>query len=234
MRKSLSVIALSALLAMSGSVFADSGIFGTGVTISSSISGTASLSLYEITLIGDGRLNPNTGGGGVTLGAPTLVPTGPNGGTSSWATTLPATGGSLGTFVSGSDTLTLDGGEQLTFKNGGSNVSGAHISYSIDGGSFTSITMAFNEDNVSGNSGDQRWYTDGANVNLLTGLSSGTHTLSVFFEDDNTDRGHDFISNGANNYNVSFTVVPEPSTMAMIIAPLLGGGVFLARRRRKA
>ena len=59
-------------------------------------------------------------------------------------------------------------------------------------------------------------------MNLLTGLSNGTHTLSIFFEDTNSDRGSDFISNGANNYNESFTVIPEPSQWM-----LLGVGAVL-------
>ena len=199
-----------------------SGIFGTGVAITSDIGGISAFKLYEMTLIGDGRLAPLTSGGGSTLGTPSLVSG------SAWAS---GGGPSLGSFIQGVDTLTLNGGEDLTYKGGGADVTGAQVFYQVDGGLFNQITLSFNQDNVPGGSfGDQRWYYDGANVNLA-GLSVGTHTLSVYFRDNNTVDGNDYISNFGANFNSSFTIAaaPEPTTGLLVASGL--GLFFLIRRR---
>jgi hypothetical protein len=232
--KSVLTLAAAVLLLAAPAAFSSTGIFGTGVAISSDIGGTSTFNLYEITLLGDGRLAPTVPGGGVSLGAPTLVNTG-SGGVSTWATGgsgQPTTGPSLGTFTQGVDTLTLNGGELLTYKNSGSDVTGAFVEYSIDGGAFTGYSLGFNQDNVNGNSGDQRWYSDGENVNLLNGLSTGTHTLSVYFYDNNNFDGSEYVSNGAHNYNALFTIitVPEPAVTSVVAAGF--GLLFLLRRRR--
>lgn len=209
------------------------GIFGTGVGISSDIGGSSTFNLYEITLLGDGRLAPNISGGGVSLGSPTLVNTDNGSGVSTWATAVGG-GPSLGTFTQDVDTLTLNGGEELTYKNSGANVTAATVFYSIDSDSFTGYSLAFNEDNVSGNNGDQRWYTDGANVNLLSGLGVGTHTLSIYFQDSNNVDTQDYVSNDGVNYNATFTIaapVPEPSTVALFGLSGLAMLVVIRRRR---
>jgi hypothetical protein len=225
-------LAAAAVLAVCASpVFASSGIFGTGVVISSNVGGAPALDLFEMTLLGDSRHAPAIpGDGGESLGAPTLINT-TDGSISTWAD---SSNPSLGTFdpFTG-DTLTLDGGEMLTFKNGGSNVSGADMFYSINGGAFQDATLAFNQDNVNGSTGDQRWYSDtAADANLLSGLSNGTYTLAVYFRDSNSDDGNDYVSNGGNNFNATFTVVPEPSTDMMLLTSLVGGSFYLVRRRR--
>jgi hypothetical protein len=233
---SISLLVSSAFLVSATTGFSQTtGIFGTGVAISSDIGGTSTFDLYEITLLGDSRLAPDTSGGGSSLGAPTLVDTANGSGTSTWATGgggEPTSGPSLGTFVQGIDTLTLDGGEDLTFKNNGANVTGAEVFYSIDGGSFNEISLAFNQDNVNGSTGDQRWYTDGADINLLNGLAAGTHTLSVFFRDDNSSDGNDFVSNNSFNYSATFAIepVPEPSSVVLGMSGL--AAFFLVRRFR--
>lgn len=208
--------------------FASSGIFGTGVVISLNIGGAPALDLFETTLLGDSRQNPaNPGDGGVSLGSPTLVTSG------GWSNT--GSGGfSLGTFnVVTGDTLTLDGAEVLTFKNGGSDVTGALLGYAIDGSFGTEKGLAFNEDNVNGNTGDQRWYSDStADVNLLSGLSVGTHTLTVYYHATTSD-GDKFENNGGGNFTASFTVVPEPSSLMMMLSSGLFGTFYLIRRRRK-
>jgi len=230
--KKISICLLTALTALvvAGTAKADSGIFGTGVVLSMDIAGSSSLSLFEMTLLGDSRFNPNSSGGGFSLGMPTLVNTG-----NSWATTTAAAGPNLGTFdtVNGGDKLVLKGAELLTWKGGGSNVSAADLFYSIDGGAFIDATLAFNQDNVNSNGGDQRWYSDTSpNANLLNGFTSGTHTLSVYFRDSNTDRGNDYISNNAHNFNATFTVVPEPSSILLILGSMGFGSFYLARRKR--
>ena len=233
--KSVLILAASGLLLTAPVGFSSTGVFGTGVAISSDIGGTSTFDLYEITLLGDGRLAPNTSGGGSSLGAPALVNTDNGFGTSTWATGgsgQPSTGPSLGTFTQGVDTLTLNGGEVLTYKNSGADVTGAYVEYSIDGGAFISYSLAFNQDNVNGNGGDQRWYSDGENVNLLNGLSTGTHTLSVYFYDNNNVDGSDYVSNGAHNYNALFTITAVPEPAVTYVATAGFGLLFLLRRRR--
>ena len=117
-----------------------------------------------------------------------------------------------------------------TFKNFGSNVTGAFFDYRVfkvgdTPGSFTEFGLPFNS-NI-GDGGDQKWDKVDQNVNLLTGLSNGNYTLEVFAKATSTDGDH-FSNNGGANYKASFTVIPEPS------AALLGslGVLALLRRRR--
>ena len=227
---SILTLAIASLLVSVAPAFCGSGIFGTGVVISSDMGGISAFNLYETTLLGDSRLAPYNGGPstGYTLsGVPTLVTAG------GWD----AGGGpSLGTFTQGVDTMTLNGGELLTYKNGGDNVDAGYVYYSIDGGTFNSINLAFNYDNVPGGSyGDQRWYTDGAGINLLSGLSAGMHTLSVYFEnaiDNGSYHGNEIVNNGGANYNANFAIVatPEPTTGLLVASGL---GMFALIRRRR-
>lgn len=207
-----SFLALFALAASANSALAISGIFGTGVTITNK----GATTLYEATLLGDSRHAP--------LGAsPTLDTTGFD-------------SVNLGTFdtTNPGDTLVLNGGGILTFKNGTDDVTGASVTYFIDGILQSSIGLGFNEDNVSGNTGDQRWYNESASINLLSGLSNGAHTISVFFEAPFTfdgGGGTHVENNGGANFTADFTVVPEPSAFALI-AGLLGLGYIGVSRRR--
>ena len=187
---------------------AASGIFGTGTVLG--VNGTKTL--YATTLLNDNRHIP------VGVTTPALVLGG-----------VPSTIGTFNPTVG--DALTLRGGEMLTFKNGTDNITGATINYRIDGGSFQTFNLTFNENNVNGAGGDQRWYGEGANINLLTGLSNGNHTLQVYYTSPftfTTGSGTHTINNGSANYAFNFTVVPEPA------AALLGSfGLLAILRRRK-
>jgi len=212
---------LTALALTSSSLFADSGIFGSGVELS--INGT--IKLFALDNSGTTRLLPT--------GSPaTLDQTSWNNG-SEGAPVL-----NLGTFdPTAGQFLTLKGGALLSFKNNGSDVTGAFLDFRVfpgigtPSGSFTELGLPFNEDNVSGNTGDQRWAVENQSFNLLTGLTPGTYTLGVFLRTTDTDGGH-FSSNGGANYGATFTVVPEPSTLALLAGPALLGGWFFVRRRR--
>jgi len=185
---------------------AASGIFGTGTVLS--VNGTKTL--FATTLLNDTRHTP------INVTPPTLDLDG-----------IPSSVGTFNPTVG--DTLTLRGGDILTFKNGTDDITGATIHYRVDGGSFQTFNLSFNEN--LGGGGDQRWYGEGANVNLLTGLSNGDHTLEVFYTSPFTfsgGSGTHTINNGTANYGFNFTVVPEPASA------LLGSlGVLLLFRRRK-
>lgn len=200
---------LIAIVALIGTVptYAASGIFGTGVVFG--VNGTKTL--FTTTLSGDSRHTP------VSVAAPTIV------------SGLPSDLGTFDTDVG--NTLTLMGAGILTFKNGTDNISGATLLYSIDGGSFSSFGLTFNENNVSGNGGDQRWWGEGAGIDL-TGLSNGVHTIAVFYQAPfsyDGGSGTHVVNNSGVNYTASFTVIPEPTSAAL---GLLGAGLLLRRRRR--
>ncbi len=148
-------------------------------------------------------------------------------------------GTALGTFDATSDNLKL-GGQTKTFKNNGTDVTGAKIYYRVwsgsESGTFSNLSYAF-QINISG--GDQQWGTDvaGSNAtafytpNLLTGLSNGNYTLEVYTEitTNGVNAGSPIASNNSgNNFEATFTVVPEPS---VALLSLFGLGVMAFRRR---
>jgi hypothetical protein len=196
-----------ALLLASGSVaFSASGIFGTGTALTNN----GTLTFYQTTLLGDSRHQPS--------------------GASPTQNSAGLDGLDLGEFdPANGDSLTIGGGGVLTFKNGGSDVTGATVFYSVNGGAEVALGLGFNEDNVSGVGGDQRWYSDGAGADLLAGLSNGDHTLTVRYEATNTENGSPQPVHSAGPFTADFSVIPEPS------AAILGGlGLLGLLRRRRA
>jgi hypothetical protein len=211
-----------ALAASSSTIFATTGIFGTDIGLTSNLINGGGRTFFEADLLSDSRHAP-IATADVTLPV-TLNTTGFN-------------GLNLGAFNPGAgDTLTLIGGEALTFKNAtadatGTDVTGAAINYQLDGGAFTPFVLAFNEDNVSMNTGDQRWASTTGAVNLLTGLANGPHTLGFFASGSTNGTSGIFDGNGGANYIASFTVVPEPATI-LLVGPTMLAGLFYIRRRR--
>jgi len=140
-------------------------------------------------------------------------------------------GANLGTFNSSINSLVLNGGEVKTFKNSGGDVFGAYLEYRIwsgtPSGSFSETQLFFNS-NLGGN-GDQKWDATGANINLLQGLNSGTYTLEIYFRAPG-NQGQAFDNRGGLNYEATFSVVPEPVTLAL---PIFGGLALLVGLGRR-
>lgn len=114
--------------------------------------------------------------------------------------------------------LILKGGEVKTFKNGGSDVTGAEMFYRVypqgepdpDAIPFNSINLPFSAD-LGG--GDQRWQTTTENVDLLALATDGlgTYVLEVYWRVFSTE-GDLFDSNFGNNITATFEVIFLPVT----------------------
>lgn len=151
-------------------------------------------------------------------------------------------GADFGTFTLG-DSLSLSNASLLTFKNSGGDVTGAEIQWRVyetgeTPGSYATIALNFGSNapstDLGGNGfsggGDQEWRgLSTGSVDLLGATSgNGDYTLEIFYRA-STNEGDRFSNNGGSDYTATFTVVPEPSSAA-----LLGlGGLALIMRRRK-
>jgi hypothetical protein len=206
------LIALCVLVSV-GSSSGASGIFGSYINVTSSNFGNTAI-WYDAQAPGGGRASNPTDFNGFAFGSYD-----------------PGAGGNLN----------LSGGEVLTYKNGGSDVTSTNLFYRIytagsPSGSFNPLATGFTADatfaDAAGTSytgaGDQKWSNSSSwnPVNLLTGLSSGNYELEIYMNATSTDGEH-FSNNGGSNYKATFTVVPEPS------AALLGGLGLLALLRRR-
>ena len=67
-------------------------------------------------------------------------------------------------------------------------------------------------------------------ANVAQGLGVGTHSVAVWAKSWGTGQGDSWLSNEGNNYNATFTIVPEPTTLVLIGAGIAG---LLAFRRRR-
>ena len=161
-------------------------------------------------------------------------------------TTLWAFDGSdLGDFTVG-DSLLISGGELLTWKSDSGDVTGANLYYSIDAtgttpASFTGIGINWSSNspfndaagNAFTNSSDQKWASITSTPDVLSGLTDGDYSLSVYFEA-STNEGTRTDNNGGANYVANFSVasasvVPEPAALLLLI----GGIAPLALLRRR-
>lgn len=142
-------------------------------------------------------------------------------------------GANLGTINLG-DALYLTG-EQKSFKNNGTDVTGHTLFWSVTGtGGSGSGSLAYGfQSDIGG--GDQVWGAANAGSltsNVLNGLGVGDYTLSVWsrITTNNVDAPAEIFNNqGGSNYNATFSIIPEPSTA------LLGGlGMLALLRRRRA
>ncbi len=152
-------------------------------------------------------------------------------------------GSNLGTFNPGGGSTMSLGGQGKSFKNNGSDVQGMQLFYRIwqgtESGGFTPFSYNF-QSNIGGG-GDQQWGSDvsGANLsafytpNLISSLLNGTYTLEVYSQINtngvNTDNPV-YNSNSSNNFEATFTIVPEPSRSLLGLAGL----ALISLRRRRA
>lgn len=138
-------------------------------------------------------------------------------------------GAFLGTFNLG-EMLFLTG-EQKSFKNNGTDVTGHTLHWTIGTNSGT-LAYGF-EDNIGGG-GDQRWGAASAGTltsNVLAGLAPGNYTLSTWssINTNGTDAANVIFNNrGGANYNATLSIIPEPTSVAL---GLLGSLLLLRRRR---
>ncbi len=138
-------------------------------------------------------------------------------------------GASLGTFTIGTNTLTLKGAQNKTFKCSGGDVTGGDGFYRIykvgnTPGSFTSSgAMGFVSNDAGGCGGNQTWEKSNASINVLSGLAPGNYQLEVYNRA-STNVGDQFDNNGGANYIASFTVAASTSNPVVVTSS--GGTAF--------
>lgn len=149
--------------------------------------------------------------------------------------------GNLGEFdISGSPTFQLKGFEWNTYNDSGDTVTNAVLNYRITKvgdtpGSFSSISLG-SPTSTSGN--DRFWQLTSGGVNLLSGLSNGNYTITTYIQATATFTGGGGGSFTMANWGTSsgptasFSLIPEPTTWALLAGSLAITTIF--RRRRRA
>ncbi len=154
-------------------------------------------------------------------------------------------GAFLGTFDQSNHSLVL-GGQLKSYKNNGTDVTGASLFYRIypsgssPSGTFTEIPYSFQIDNVNGTTGDQQWGTDiqgshttDTGVDILSGstLTAGDYTLEVYAVIYTNGVDADPIiydSRGGSNYQATFTITESlPVELTSFSANVIGNRINL-------
>ena len=245
MKKSLFVLGLS--LAAVGTSFGYDGTFGFGIEIlgtGANATNNGVTTMYALDMTDNNALLPT--GSTATLstawpttsteGAPTF-----NLGTFTTGNTLILTGGSLLTYQGTNGVVTNPDGSTTTTSDV---VNSAALNYEIatgpGSGTFPSVNLSVNATNFD-NPGNTRWSTETAGVNLLAGLAPGTYEISVYGSAATTETSVNSVSgttttagglgdvNGGANWGATFTVVPEPGTVSMLLLGL--GGLIWSQKR---
>lgn len=135
-------------------------------------------------------------------------------------------------------TFDIKGFEINTWNDNGSSVTHMNMFWSIDNFVTSNQLTLTPETSTSGN--DKLWQLTTGTQSLLTNngrgaLANGSYTFQAYFEGYTNavnTAGNIFESNGGANYSASFSVVPEPSTYALLG---LGTafGLWQLRRRKK-
>jgi hypothetical protein len=125
----------------------------------------------------------------------------------------------------------LNGGENKTYKNSGSNVTGAKLYYRIykNGDtppSFIEVNLPYNSE--LGNN-DQKWTATASNINVLASVTSaGTWKLEVYWKVTSSDGDH-FDNNSSSNFIATFTADGTlPVELSSFSALAKGKGIELA------
>ncbi|MDX6767473.1 MAG: PEP-CTERM sorting domain-containing protein [Candidatus Methylacidiphilales bacterium] len=146
-------------------------------------------------------------------------------------------GANLGTFDYTLDTLQISAFQVQTFKSGAGDVTGIQLQYRVyrqgntpgsfnlvNGGFLANASFASAAGNTASGGGDQNWGVNPTATlgNLLSGISTnGLYNVEVFYRA-TTNEGDRFSNNGGSNYIASFTVIPEPSTYALLALGMAG------------
>ncbi len=162
---------------------------------------------------------------------------------------------SLGSFNLG-DSLVLSQGETFTFQNSGHSTFEGALAYRIrlstaakstDPAAYAFIGMG---DGVAIGNGDEKFEFTGQSINLLSGLNPTaptTYNIDIVHKVGAWEGGSNFerlasISNASpgstswgdiNAFTAEFTVIPEPSTYALLSLAAAGLGAHVIRRRRR-
>jgi hypothetical protein len=144
---------------------------------------------------------------------------------------------SFGTFNVG-DTFNIRGFELNTFEDNGSVITHMTMNWSIDNFVTTNQIQITPAPPKSGN--DRFWQVTTASQNLLTNntvtsIGPGSYTFQAYFEgftNGFNTPGNIFLSNGGNNYDATFNVIPEPSTYAALAGVVAVCTALVLRRRR--
>ena len=119
----------------------------------------------------------------------------------------------LGTFDVSSNTLVLKGAEHNVWKCGGCDLTSTTIHYRVyptngSPGNFSALGLPWTSGFNNGCGGqDQMWSAWGNNINLLSGLNSGSYYLEVYSYSSVTCAGGTvYASNGGANYKATFSV----------------------------
>ena len=145
-------------------------------------------------------------------------------------------GADLGDF---STNLWLGG--QTGFWSNGSGTQFVTLNYSITGQASASGTVNYAFQYFEGPAGtnNDQWGTDanGANASDLSvdliaahSLAAGDYNLVVYVEGKANNNVSAFDSNGGSNYSATFTVVPEPTSFALLLG--FAGLCFVMYKRR--
>jgi hypothetical protein len=133
------------------------------------------------------------------------------------------------------DTI-LMGGENQTFDKGVGTSSSLRWRVSTDftTGSFSDLSLPYLESSDT----HDKWRLDGINdgapmVDIVDGLGPGTYYLEIvqFASRDTTDVYKNEADQAGNNWEAQINIIPEPSTMIMVVFGLASAVMVLRRRR---
>ena len=144
-----------------------------------------------------------------------------------WIGTDPSYGTQFDSNDFGQVTSLMLTGADMRYSSDTQDRSGGSFFVSIDGSAATEYIWT--QSGPEGNAYQGLW---SGSVDLLSGLSSGNHTLSVWAKNWGSGQGDSWLSNNSLNYNATFTTaIPEPATATLF--GLVGLGFLAFRRMRK-